>query len=276
MSMAALRRRRIVQATAAPPAWAPNLPSGLTLRGNSNFDPGDIGNLDTDWYGTDGLGWRDYDGTVGSVVTAADNPWGASAFRSQYPGNNHGNGAGGTPIFEDGWFEKQYRRFYTCALVALSSNYITHYNREKFFYPLTANAEGGIGALVAELSAMGDGGAPTCGIDLAYGIGANPPVWSNQPLAGPLITKGALELIEFSIFINDLNVSNGYFRAYVGGALTNEISGVDFTPGATSQGWLRGVRYDGTRGGGFDPTPTPVAGQSRRFFRMAWYASESA
>ena len=86
-------------------------------------------------------------------------------------------------------------------------------------------------------------------------------------------TKNQWCNIEMYLVMNTADTSDGIMKIWVDGEVAEDRSDIRYLNGA-SPSW-KGMRFDGTRGGGTSTTPTPAGGQVRRYNRLAFYASDT-
>ena len=159
-------------------------------------------------------------------------------------------------------------------MVYFPANYSMHSNGEKWLY-MRVNGDGmsetsATVGLKPEGSETANG--QTFGFDLwmpGHPVQAVYP----QPTTTTRIPKGRWVKLEVYMSMNSPGKSDGEYRAWLDGSLVHAVSNLNIRANATSQPFFDGIRFDGTRGGGRSDTPTPAAGQSRFYNRLAWYAA---
>lgn len=282
-----------ITVTAPPPPppepsnFVSNLPTdkGLQLIVDTRFGEGKI---KQNAYGTDGLKWENSSPSIGRNITVADAPYGPDVFEMTYPGNDAGNGTGGARIigpncdgrsggssdptgecFEQG---KRWTRIYTSMMVWVPANYSMHTNAgtEKWLYNWTTDGTNR-SALVIQWGALSAGAnGPTFGL---YFYPQAPSLTVTPQTGTERVVKGQWNRLEVYIQLNSPNKADGEYRAWINGQLVHSVSNFLYRNGS-NQWYFDGILFDGTRGGGASSVLTPPEGQSRRYSRMAFYASE--
>ena len=241
-------------------AFTPNLPtsSGLQLITDTRFV-----NMQNQQYNADGLAYN-YDGR-----TAIDNsaPHGSNVFETFYPGNDLGNGVGGSIIYDQG--NNSWREMYFSLAMWVPANYSMHSNGEKFLYPLYSTNGVQVGSSPVNFAAIVGGANGT-----NFGFIVVPRPWTAfEPQNGAaMVPKGQWTRVELYMRMNTPGSSNGVLTVWVDDAIALNRSDIRYSDAATQSVW-NGIRFDGTRGGGASDTPTPAGGQVRRYNRLAFYAA---
>ena len=239
---------------APPTAFTPNLPAGMRLVGDSDFDSPAVPGIDI-------INWDR--NTVQSPTThgvALMTVDGRSVVRAWFPEQHAGNGVGPMTITTG---EINSRSHYMAVRLRYSANYEFHTNTEKLLYPV--------------LTAPG-AGAPLLNITRDGGLaGFSGPM--NGPVA-PLVTGltpgGVVPIgrwfhIEYYTRLNRPGQSDGEQRVWVDGRLVLDRRNVSFVVHGAPVLFLRG-RLDFTRGGGPSSVLTPLGGQWVDVDRLAFYA----
>jgi hypothetical protein len=277
MSGAAMLLRQRQRIVGVPPvvpgAWAPNLPSGLTLYGDTFF--GDIINGSI----TNAAGWR-IDGTqsgvgVGELRTdynqvEAGAPYSEDVFKYTYP---EGSLGGGTGIVTLNTPDVDWQRHYVCISFKLSDNYLMHSNEEKFWFPVTNNTMGGQPASNFNIRRGSSGSATT---NFAFRMNTQSGVGSQSfgDTTTP-VSRGQWHMIEIFMQMNTPSATDGIFRFWIDGELMFEkTSDVNYSGTFATPRFAR-MRLDSTRGGGNSTDPVPTGGMSRSFSRMTLYSSST-
>jgi hypothetical protein len=239
---------------ASPTPFTPNLPAGLRLIGESDFDTPNAPNVEI-------INWDR--NTVQSPTThgvALMTVDGRSVVRAWFPEQHAGNGVGPMTITTG---EINSRSHYMAVRLRYSANYEFHTNTEKLLYPvLTAPGAG------APLLNIGRNG------ELAGFSGPmNGPV---APLVTALSPAGVIPIgrwfhIEYYTRLNSPGQSDGEQRVWVDGRLVLDRRNVSFVVHGSQVLFLRG-RLDFTRGGGPSSVLTPLGGQWVDVDRLAFYA----
>jgi hypothetical protein len=247
---------------ALPASSTPNLPTQEGLRSV----------LDTRF-----VGWRSgvqspeglyfyYDGRT---VTDSTGPAGSSAFEMFYAGNDYGNGAGGAQIL--GPQSQRWKKMYFSILVWVPSNYSTHSNGEKFFYPILNDGTNTLSPYPTLWATVGGLGTESP----AFGFQAPlRPGYAAYPQNGlGLVWKGRWNLIEYYLKMNSPNKSDGIWKVWANGVPAADFDNIQFSSSST-QVYFDGIRFTGARGGGVSTHATPPEGQVRRYNRLTFFASE--
>jgi hypothetical protein len=239
---------------APPTAFTPNLPSGMRLVGDSDFDSPAVPGIDI-------INWDR--NTVQSPTThgvALMTVDGRSVVRAWFPELNAGNGVGPMTITTG---EINSRSHYMAVRLRYSANYEFHTNTEKLLYPV--------------LTAPG-AGAPLLNITRDGGLaGFNAPM--NGPVAplvtgltpGGVVPVGRWVHVEYYTRLNSPGQSDGEQRVWVDGRLVLDRRNVNFVVHGAQVLFLRG-RLDFTRGGGASGVLTPLGGQWVDVDRLAFYS----
>jgi hypothetical protein len=248
-------------------AFTPNRPGGLALITDTHF-----GNLQV-WanLNEDGLAF----GGDGRNATDPSAPFGPHVFEAFYPGNHAGNGGGGGHLL--GPNGQQWRRVYFSLMMWVPSDYSTHSNGEKFFYPVVVTPNQPTQSSYLEWRPIGDDtpNGPRFGFNLITQTSNFPTQrHSPPPSTAARVTKGKWTRIEAYCIMNGVGRSDGVVRAWIDGQLAVDFTNVRFS-GATAESVFEGIRFTGTRGGGASSVLTPPQGQVRRFSRLAFFASEN-
>ncbi|MFN9797789.1 MAG: Ig-like domain-containing protein [Gemmatimonas sp.] len=248
-----------VTATTPPPApvptaFTPNLPSGMRLVGDSDFDSPTVPGIEI-------INWDR--NTVQSPTThgvALMNVDGRSVVRAWFPERHAGNGVGPMTITTG---EMNTRSHYMSVRLRYSANYQFHTNTEKLLYPVLVAP--GAGAPLLNVGRNGE---------LAGFNGPmNGPV---APLVATLSPAGVIPIgrwfhIEYYTRLNSPGQSDGEQRVWVDGRLVLDRRNVSFVVHGSQVMFLRG-RLDFTRGGGPSTVLTPLGGQWVDVDRLAFYS----
>ena len=238
-----------------PTAFTPNLPSGMRLVGDSEFDSPNVPGIEI-------INWER--NTVQSPTThgaALMNVDGRSVVRAWFPERHAGNGVGPMTIMTP---ELNSRSHYMAVRLRYSANYEFHTNGEKLIYPVGFAPGGG-----APLLNVGRNGEL---------VGFDGPM--NNPLRAPLaiaqtpggvINRGRWITVEYYTRFNSPGRSDGVQRAWVDGRLVLDRQNLNLVD-HTSQVLFRWGRLDFTRGGGPSTVLTPIGGQWVDVDRLAFYA----
>lgn len=241
--------------SAVPTAFTPNLPSGMRLVGDSDFDSPAVPGIDI-------INWDR--NTVQSPTThgvALITVDGRSVLRAWFPELNAGNGVGPLTIMTP---ELNSRSHYMAVRLRYSDNYEFHTNGEKLIYPVAQNPGGG-----SPLLNVGRNGEL---------VGFDGPM--NNPLRAPLaiaqtgagvINRGRWITVEYHGRMNSPGQSDGMQRVWVDGRLVLDRQNLNLVE-HTSQVLFRWGRLDFTRGGGPSSVLTPLGGQWVDVDRLAFYA----
>lgn len=236
--------------------------SGLSLIGETGF-----GNFTGSGQVSNAEGFLTTDfGTAAFNATRADAPISPSGtFETRYPGNDAGNGSGGSRMWCNG---QGSRRLYFRMWVFLPSNYSMHTGGEKYFYPVWNTGSSIIGwRPVAE----GDANGTNWKFEYGPQSGGGIQVWEQD--TGPYPLKNQWNLLEVYIRLNTGGANNGEISTWVNGSLVNSRTDVRWSDNATPALDLGGFRWDGTRGGGASSVLTPAGGQSRFYDHVLAYGS---
>jgi hypothetical protein len=237
-----------------PTAFTPNLPAGMRLIGESDFDTPNAPNVEI-------INWDR--NTVQSPTThgvALMTVDGRSVARAWFPELNAGNGVGPMTITTG---EMNSRSHYMAVRLRYSANYEFHTNTEKLLYPV--------------LTAPG-AGAPLLNITRDGGLaGFNAPM--NGPVAplvtgltpGGVVPVGRWVHVEYYTRLNSPGQSDGEQRVWVDGRVVLDRRNVNFVVHGSQVLFFRG-RLDFTRGGGQSGVLTPLGGQWVDVDRLAFYA----
>jgi hypothetical protein len=237
-----------------PTAFTPNLPAGMRLIGESDFDTPNAPNVEI-------INWDR--NTVQSPTThgvALMTVDGRSVVRAWFPELNAGNGVGPMTITTG---EINSRSHYMAVRLRYSANYEFHTNTEKLLYPV--------------LTAPG-AGAPLLNITRDGGLaGFNAPM--NGPVAplvtgltpGGVVPVGRWVHVEYYTRLNSPGQSDGEQRVWVDGRVVLDRRNVNFVEHSAQVLFFRG-RLDFTRGGGQSGVLTPLGGQWVDVDRLAFYA----
>jgi hypothetical protein len=237
-----------------PTAFTPNLPAGMRLIGESDFDTPNAPNVEI-------INWDR--NTVQSPTThgvALMTVDGRSVVRAWFPELNAGNGVGPMTITTG---EMNSRSHYMAVRLRYSANYEFHTNTEKLLYPV--------------LTAPG-AGAPLLNITRDGGLaGFNAPM--NGPVAplvtgltpGGVVPVGRWVHVEYYTRLNSPGQSDGEQRVWVDGRVVLDRRNVNFVVHGSQVLFFRG-RLDFTRGGGQSGVLTPLGGQWVDVDRLAFYA----
>ena len=246
--------------TAAPTAFTPNLPAGLTMVTDSRF----LG-MQKDVWSDENKMMFSWDGRITTDVSA---PYGGNVFETFYAGNNAGNGEGGAILWGS---EKNFRRMYFSLMMWVPTNYSVHTCEEKFFYPVVnvngSHSSSTIFGWYLLGSETANGSTFSLGMDAQIGQGR-----IYQPTSGAKMRKGVWQRVEFYIEMNTPGQANGVWKAWVDGQVAIDRNDVRFS-NASSQATFDAIRFDGTRGCGASSVLTPPGGQVRRYNRLAFYGS---
>jgi hypothetical protein len=241
-------------APVAPTAFTPNLPAGMRLVSESDFDTPNVPGLDI-------INWDR--NTVQSPTThgvALMTVDGRSVVRAWFPELNAGNGVGPMTITTG---EINSRSHYMAVRLRYSANYEFHTNTEKLLYPV----------LVAP-----GAGAPLLNITRDGGLaGFNAPM--NGPVAplvtgltpGGVVPVGRWVHVEYYTRLNSPGQSDGEQRVWIDGRVVLDRRNVSFVVHGSQVLFFRG-RLDFTRGGGQSGVLTPLGGQWVDVDRLAFYA----
>jgi hypothetical protein len=239
---------------ASPTPFTPNLPAGMRLIGESDFDTPNAPNVEI-------INWDR--NTVQSPTThgvALMTVDGRSVARAWFPELNAGNGVGPMTITTG---EMNSRSHYMAVRLRYSANYEFHTNTEKLLYPV--------------LTAPG-AGAPLLNITRDGGLaGFNAPM--NGPVAplvtgltpGGVVPVGRWVHVEYYTRLNSPGQSDGEQRVWVDGRVVLDRRNVNFVVHGSQVLFFRG-RLDFTRGGGQSGVLTPLGGQWVDVDRLAFYA----
>ena len=242
--------------TPPPTNFTRNIPQGVGLQ---LFFDTRFGNMLHDQLNADSIGYV-WDGRNATDATA---PFGPNVFETFYPAGSWGNG-GGAKIFDRGG--RNWRRVYFSLMMFIPSNYSTHSNEEKFWYPYVR-----VGSRL------------TVPFNLAFWPKWTPSAqemtWQIRPepgrseniSTGAGIPKGRWTNVEVFMQINTPGARNGILRAWVDGQVSINRSDILYYTETSAQGVFDGIRFDGTRGGGTSTEPVPVGGQVRKYNRLAFY-----
>jgi hypothetical protein len=237
-----------------PTAFTPNLPSGMRMVGDSEFDNQNVPGIEI-------INWDR--NTVQSPTThgvALMNVDGRSVVRAWFPERHAGNGVGPMTITTG---EMNARSHYMSVRLRYSANYQFHTNTEKLLYPVLVAP--GAGAPLLNIGRNGE---------LAGFSGPmNGPV---APLVTALSPAGVIPIgrwfhIEYYTRLNSPGQSDGEQRVWVDGRLVLDRRNVSFVVHGSQVLFLRG-RLDFTRGGGPSSVLTPLGGQWVDVDRLAFYA----
>ncbi|MCE2902318.1 MAG: Ig-like domain-containing protein [Gemmatimonas sp.] len=248
-------------------AFTPNRPNGLALITDTYF-----GNMQL-WanLNEDGLAYSG-DGRNAKDPTA---PFGPDVFETFYPGNDAGNGTGGGLFM--GPNGQQWRRMYFSLMAWVPTNYSTHSNGEKFFYPVVITPGQPIQSSYVEWRPIGDDtpNGPRFGFNLITQKSNFPTErHSPPPSTAARVTKGRWTRIEVYCVMNSVGRKDGILKAWIDGQVAADFTDVRFS-GATTESVFENIRFAGTRGGGASTTLTPPEGQIRRYSRLSFFASEN-
>lgn len=241
---------------------------GLSPLLETEFNGGTIG---TGIPAADGLEYYGDGSFVQNAAASEQTP--PNVFRTSYPGNSAGNGAGGAMIVANITGQ---RRFYLRLRAYFSPGYVVHSNNgtEKFFYPRGAGgaSDPSIGICYPETGAGSGPSGTRIGIGIipqtVQGDGNFRPAESSPVWMG----KGVINAVELFLQMNTAGQANGVFRAYINGVLHHERTTLQYTTDAA--GVWNIFRMDGTRGGGASSVLTPPGGQTRDYDYMAvWGAT---
>lgn len=240
---------------ASPTPFTPNLPAGMRLVGETDFDGPSAPGIEI-------INWDR--NTVQSPTThgvALMTVEGRSVVRAWFPEQHAGNGVGPMTIMTP---ELNSRSHYMAVRLRYSDNYEFHTNGEKLIYPVGQNPGGG-----APLLNVGRNGEL---------VGFDGPM--NNPLRAPLavaqtpggvINRGRWITVEYYTRFNSPGQSDGVQRAWVDGRLVLDRQNLNLVD-HTSQVLFRWGRLDFTRGGGPSGVLTPLGGQWVDVDRLAFYA----
>jgi hypothetical protein len=256
----------------APPSgslWLANLPSGLTLRGDTFF--GDILNgevLNAAGFSVPGTQAGVSSGALRTDVnkTDATAPYAPNVYEYGWPEGDTGNGQTISSLFGNG-FAGGMKRIYVCFDLWLSPNYVTHTGQEKLWYPITNGTSNALNmAILGGGTAAGPAGL--CIQPQTSGFGTQ---FALSPTA--FITKGEWQQIEVEMVMNTPSATDAQLRVWHNGDLVWEITdNLNFGGSNANPAWVT-PRLDGTRGGGVSTVPVPAGGMSRRFSRLTLYSS---
>jgi hypothetical protein len=236
-------------------AFTPNLPAGMRLVSESEFDTPNVPGLEI-------INWDR--NTVQSPTThgvALMTVDGRSVVRAWFPEQHAGNGVGPMTIMTP---ELNSRSHYMAVRVRYSDNYEFHTNGEKLIYPVGQNPGGG-----APLLNVGRNGE-LVGFDGPMNSPARAPLAIAQTPGG-VINRGRWITVEYYTRFNSPGQSDGVQRAWVDGRLVLDRQNLNLVE-HTSQVLFRWGRLDFTRGGGPSGVLTPLGGQWVDVDRLAFYA----
>jgi hypothetical protein len=237
-----------------PTDFTPNLPAGMRLVGDSDFDSPNVPGIEI-------INWDR--NTVQSPTThgvALMNVDGRSVVRAWFPEQNAGNGVGPMTITTG---EMNSRSHYMSVRLRYSANYQFHTNTEKLLYPVLVSP--GAGAPLLNVGRDGE---------LAgFNAPMNGPV---APLVAALSPAGVIPIgrwfhVEYYTRLNSPGQSDGEQRVWVDGRLVLDRRNVNFVVHGSQVLFLRG-RLDFTRGGGASGVLTPLGGQWVDVDRLAFYS----
>jgi len=246
-----------------PPAvdtgFTAHRPAHIALAGDVRFGP-------TLTAATEGLRWENWSApNNGFGALLADPTGGASGthvFQQYYPGNNAGNGYGGSLLEEPQG--KRYTQLYVAISVYVPTDYVIHTNGEKFLY-LRNNCSGcSQSSSIINWVPWGDGETATSDTWSLYHWDV-----TTQPNGPNRLTKGRWNRVEMWLKANTPGNADGELTAWINGVLAWHKTGISWRA-SSSQVYWEGLRFDGTRGGGTSRVLTPAAGQSRFYGRVAW------
>lgn len=242
----------------------PNLPAGLTRRGDTQFET---------LAAMTAQGLQLGDGGGGStyrLVALNDAPWSATAFETTYPGNSAGDGVGGWRIMGVGG--KRYTRLYESIRVCVPATYVVHTNGEKFVYMYLTNGSNGVAPSIVNWE-IGDAGSATAS---TFALAAFPNLntgrfedWLHANGPGRM-RKGRCQTVEMFWQMNTPRQHDGVLRIWIDGVVSHAYTNVWYHDDAGTG--FDDVRHDGTRGGGASSVKTPASGQVRQYTRLIWYA----
>lgn len=237
-----------------PTAFTPNLPAGMRLVGDSDFDSPNVPGIEI-------INWDR--NTVQSPTThgvALMTVDGRSVVRAWFPEQHAGNGVGPMTITTG---EMNSRSHYMAVRLRYSANYQFHTNTEKLLYPVLVAP--GAGAPLLNVGRDGE---------LAgFNAPMNGPV---APLVAALSPAGVIPIgrwfhVEYYTRLNSPGQSDGEQRVWVDGQLVLDRRNVNFVVHGAQVMFLRG-RLDFTRGGGASGVLTPLGGQWVDVDRLAFYS----
>jgi hypothetical protein len=293
-----LRPSAVSTPAAAPSEFAPNLPSGLTLygdtfplgnfAGNSVFRDGFAFTGDAriaDNAATPALGTVIGSHTVSTTsglwrnMTEVVGPYGTGCTDFVYP---EGLGGGANNVFFFTSSNRGWVRMHVAISLYIPPDYIWHGNTQKGLYPII-NSEG-FDSKRTDISFRlnGTGETPngeTCG------FGFNSQLTDGSPLSETLrdqaagstvrLRRGQWHNIEYYMQANTPGNADGLAKAWINGVLAFDESGLRYADDAfTSQATFNSGVMSGTRGGGANTGfPIPPEGIFFRFNRMAVYGS---
>ncbi len=237
-----------------PTAFAPNLPAGMQLVGDSDFDSPNVPGIEI-------INWDrntvQAPTTHGVALMTVD---GRSVVRAWFPEQHAGNGVGPMTITTG---EMNSRSHYMAVRLRYSANYQFHTNTEKLLYPVLVSP--GAGAPLLNVGRDGE---------LAgFNAPMNGPV---APLVAALSPAGVIPIgrwfhVEYYTRLNSPGQSDGEQRVWVDGRLVLDRRNVNFVVHGAQVLFLRG-RLDFTRGGGASGVLTPLGGQWVDVDRLAFYS----
>ena len=239
---------------AAPGTFTPNLPSGLMLVSDADFENGSPGPYEAiNWSGVT----TQSASTHGVAIMPTD---GSRSLRAWFPERDAGNGVGPLTVLSP---EVNRRGLYMAVRMRYSPGYVLHTNTEKWFYPTTtvANSQAVI------LNVGGDG--QIAGFDRA--AGGDPPALVVGLSGAGVIPVGRWFNAEVYVRLNTPGMADGEQRVWIDGRLAWERRNVRLSLSDIQVLFLRG-RLDFTRGGGPSAILTPPGGQWVDIDRLAFYA----
>jgi hypothetical protein len=237
---------------APPTAFTPNLPSGMRLVVDTRF-----GNMLLNQWNADSLAYI-WDGRNATDPTA---PWGPNVFETFYPGGSMGNG-GGAQVF--GPQDNRWRSVYFALAIWFSPNYSTHSNEEKLFIP-RMDIDGVESGHRLAIWNKWEPASP----EITFKIMPQPAYGEVITDGAPLV-KGRWQTVEVYLRTSTGNANDGIIRIWVDGRVSVDRTNIRFSDGG--QAYFKGIRLEGTRGGGTSTAPVPPEGQVRRYNRLAFYA----
>ena len=252
------------------PAWATG--SELVLDSDFATDPllnGNVANADLLTVGIDNqAGIPNGDPRTDCNRTDLTAPFSTAVYAYDYPGNDAGNGVGTIAGRLLGPATMSAKRLYTSFSVYFSEGYVTHTNTgtEKLWYPLgTVDSSFGI--------AIPSGGTAAGPLVFSMGTqtGIGPSV--NVQPSGTQTQKGVWNLVEVEMHQNSgASTTDGVLRVWLNGEQVWELTNLNYGGTAASPVWTT-PRWSSVRGGGASTVLTPPGGQTRKFSRLAVYAS---
>jgi hypothetical protein len=249
---------------APSPSFTPNLPAGLSLVYDTQFEtpfsiapPGTEISYEGTFLSNAGSDTESATSFSTTRVTSTGG-YGNHAVRFRYPQGSLGGGVSpGKMLSAD---NLGYRRLYAALRVFFSAGYEVHdVNPEKFLRPVTN------GNSIAAITELYRGGA--------FAGLANPSATFAAISASGVWPINAWFTVEILWEINSPSSSNGTRKIWVDGVLvTNQIGTQMFYDSATQQ-TFRYLSLENERGGGDATIPVPSGGQWRDFNRVAVYGS---